>query len=336
MSTIKNYSKLSNSLKEQLCTLEPHFINNKLVLKQYHKYLKKYSSPKTSSFVNISSKAMSSMSSSRRTESENFETIFFHWALLNKISPRVLFDPQWFNEVYCYHQSDDPNKRIYLKKVIKTGKHALVIEGVYQDRPIIVKWYKSEKRDTNYEIDIYRKLKKMGCDLPWFSNKFYFWGQRVLVLEKLESLSASDNAYQIGIDVISQLIFLHKIGIHCDIKPGNIMKKIVNGYPKYLLIDYGGVTQEPLKHGFRRWIWSPKWTSTAKGEPNQLVTGRIDFLELAYTMQAIINWYKIGHDGEYKKHYTGRLKDYCNYINHLDELLICKHDYKVLMKILDR
>ena len=317
MSTIKRYFKLSNNLKEQLSILETHFNDNKSVLKQYHKYIKKYRKNK-------------------RFDSIDFDTILFRFALLDTISPRVLFDPKWFNEVYCYHQSDNPEKRITLKKIIKTGKHAIVIEGIYQDTPIVVKWYSSNKRDTNYEIDIYRRLKKMGCDLPWFSNKFYFWGERVLVLEKLEPLTADDNAFQIGSDVLSQLKFLHQIGIHCDIKPGNIMKKIVDGYPKYLLIDYGGVTQEPLQYGYRRWIWSPKWTSTPKGEPNQLVTAKIDFLELAYTMQAIINWYKIGHDGEYKKHYTGRLKDYLDYLFDLDEQSICKHDYKALRKILDR
>lgn len=320
MSTIKNYFKLSDSLKEQLSTLESHFFNNTKVLKQYRRYVKKNND-----------RIMQTLETT-----DNIESILFHTAVLDTISPRVLLEPKWFEEVYCYHESCDPDKRIYLKKLIKTGKHAIVIEGVYRGHPIIVKWYNSGKRDTNYEIDFYRKLKKMGCDLPWFSNKFYFWGQRVLVLEKLESLSGADNAYQIGSDVISQLWLLHKIGIHCDIKPGNIMKKIINGRPKYLLIDYGGVTQEPLGHGYRRWIWSPKWTSTPKGQPNQIVTAYVDFLELAYTMQAVINWYKIGHDGDYKKHYTGRLKHYMNYLNSMDQNNICKHDYKKLIKILAR
>lgn len=208
---------------------------------------------------------------------------------------------------------------IDLKKVICTNSKSQIIEGVMNNIPIIVKWYKGSRYDCSYESELYDKLKADGCPLPWFSTKFKFLNNKVLAVEKLENLTIDDDAIKIGKAVLMQLKHIHKIGVHCDIKPLNIMKRVYKGNVTYFLIDFGGLTTKPLEYGYSRFLWSQKWTSQKSHTKKQVTTAKNDFIELGYTMKAIQNWkFMNGKDGEYKTGFTGRLLEYMNRVNKID------------------
>ena len=130
-------------------------------------------------------------------------------------------------------------------------------------------------------------------------------------MEKLQKLNSSDDPYMVGAHVIRQLQFLHTFGVHCDIKPGNIMKK----GSLYYLIDYGGVAKEKMGGGYRRWIWTPKWTSQRSHQKQQVCTAYNDFVELGFTMRHIQIWKKEEETCDVNKReirtaFGGRLADY--------------------------
>lgn len=316
MSIVEQYQGLAEPLKHQLNILYRYFTSNQLVRDGYRKMMseitKKYHSTRS------------------------LKVIVFQMAVLKMITTYEILTPYWVNKLVCY-SDHEPHTDIELTKIIKTGKHAVVIEGVMGKKPVIVKHYQSAKRDIKYEIKIYQKLKDMECKIPWFSTCYYIWNTPILVLEKLMLLTASDNEYKVGIAIIKQLWYVHQIGVHSDIKPQNIMKrKLDNGEYEYLLIDYGGVTLEKLGHGYRRWVWSPKWTSQTAHEPKQITTAKNDFIELGYTMKAIQNWKKTekSDDGQFKKDFTGVLKDYMDRVERIDIHDIKKKDYVDLLRIL--
>ena len=208
-----------------------------------------------------------------------------NWAVVSNNTIKSLLENH-YDVLECY--SDDGD-RIVMGEVLKSGRHAVVVSGVYGEREVIVKYYERDERkiDVTYEIGIYRKLAELDCKIPWFSDKFMMLGKRVLVVEKLLPLGKDDNIYKIGMSVVEQLSYLHTFAIHNDIKPDNIMKKIVDGKPEYYLIDYGGVTLEKLCCGFRRKIWSPKWTCQPRGGHNQVTYPKHDFIELVLTLNYI-------------------------------------------------
>jgi serine/threonine protein kinase len=265
-------------------------------------------------------------------------------AIFEKISARFFFDTEMFSSVYCYSSKGD---HITLNSLIKSGKHACVMgaslpirvdERNIRNVPVVVKWYQSEKRDVSYESKIYARLYEAGCPTPWFSTKYRFWEDPVLVLEHLASLDPSDDPYALGIAVLHQLTYLHKFGIHCDLKPQNIMKRVDerDKSVKYFVIDYGGVSLEKLEYGYRRWIWSPKWTCQPSHQSGQVVTPVEDFIELGFVMKAIKNWNKSGkrEDGDCKSNYHGRLRSYMDRVKRIDRHRVKESDYIDLAKIL--
>jgi serine/threonine protein kinase len=104
--------------------------------------------------------------------------------------------------------------------------------------------------------------------------------------------------------VLEQLSKLHEFACHNDIKPQNIMlenddyegKKVSFdpelklGHSKVYLIDYGGATREKLDNGFRRQIWTGAYTSQRPHSKMQFTCAKFDFIELIFTIQAIILW----------------------------------------------
>ncbi len=284
MEAIAEYDELNDNIKTQLDILYPIYCKNsivqrKLITLKRGKHLNKENKKKLINYAIFLS----------------FDTRHFmqhNYKLLN-----------------CYTNKHN-GQTIKITKILTTHKHTVVLIGKYKDKEVIIKYYKSDKKDTMYEIGIYKKLKKMGCELPWYSSKFMFMGSRVLVMEKLEKINSNDSIYSIGKAVVNQLSYLHQFGIHNDIKPDNIMKKKVNETYKYFLIDYGGIATEKLKYGYCRWIWTASWTCQPKGQHDQVSTPKNDFIELAYTLNYIHNkcnkdnFKHICHDclGKYYKH----------------------------------
>jgi len=244
----------------------------------------------------------------------------------------------WFPKIHCY--SSNGKKTIRLLNFVKDSDSVRVVEGILEGKPVVVKSILSKKHAIQDEMANYSRLKKAGCPVPWFSTKFYFWGQPVLVLEKLEPLGPYDNEYSLGIQILRQLRYVHRFGCHSDIKPQNIMKRVhdrrSNRNTEYFLIDYGGVADEPLKKGYRRWIWTRKWTCQEPHASGQVITSMHDFIELGYVMKAIQNWReqppKKGNkriDGNFRTGYTGRLRKYMNRV--VDDHIT---DHRALMDIL--
>lgn len=315
MSIIERYQKLSPHLQSQLKRIAKHFSQDVDVRKCYNSFVH---SEKDIYEINDSAKE-----------------VLLHMAILETVDIKDFFEPRWFKHLYCY--SDD-RPLIKLSKVLKNGKHACVVEGKFDNVPVVIKWYKSLKRDIRYESGIYSRLKEMGCPVPKFITSYRYMGEPVLILEKLSSLSAYDDEYRLGVELIKQLKHVHKFGVHCDIKPQNVMKRYHSDIKKrkYLLIDYGGVATDQLKHGYRRWIWSPKWTSQPAHEKNQIATPKNDFLELGYTMKAIQNWrYTKGNsDGDVKSDFNGKLGQYMKRVDRIKHDKISDNDYTDLIKIL--
>jgi hypothetical protein len=231
-------------------------------------------------------------------------------SLKEALSPRCFMKDRWFNDVCCYTASGD---RLWLEKIIVKGSHVCVMQGRHRGRPVVVKWYQSKSRNVSYETNIYKKMRSLGAKVPWFSGKWSFWGHPVLVMEKLESLGCQDDPVHVAVEVLKQLKILHTFGIHCDIKPGNIMRSR-DGKDVYL-IDYGGVAIDRLGCGYRRWIWSPKWTCRKAHEKYQVATPYDDFRELAHTVKAMQLWNSADKTIDLEKcdvvtNYKGRLKRY--------------------------
>jgi len=309
-----HYKSLPKSLKAQLKSIESYFYSNPKIIKRYKESLK-------------------SLGNFKRHQKSLFRLF-----LLNNIDSRDLLHEQWFFVLSCY-DCNGKKPDVKLLKVIKTGKHAVVMLGQVANTndQVIVKWYQSHRRDIEYETGIYKRLDKMGCPLLRFTSSYKFWDSPVLILEKLEPLQYYDNEYEMGSQIIYQLSFLHQFGVHSDIKPQNIMKRVRPDKIDYLLIDFGGVATERLGYGYRRWLWSPKWTSQKPHEENQITTPVHDFIELGYTMKCIQNWStNYGKtDGECKKNFRGKLARYMDYVLALDkEKPVRLEDYQNLIRIL--
>lgn len=320
MDYCQEYKKLDKVLRKQISKVS-HLFNNDRNVKTFHNHL------------------LSHIPANERND-EKIRKQLFRLAIYKKMKPEFFLTENFIDMIICY-SSEGPI--LPLNKLMESHRHSILFEGKLSDLPVVVKWYYSSKRDCNYELDIYKRLSEMNCDLPWFSDKFQIWGFPVLVLEKLHPLSRSDDEYKMGISVIQQLTHLHQFAVHCDIKPGNVMRRVVGSSVTYLLIDYGGVATERLKHGYKRWLWSPKWTSQPEyshedrdKDARHITTAKNDFLELGYTMKAIQNW-RIGKgNGECKSGFTGRLKRYMVRVKQIDSHKITHKDYDDLLSILSK
>jgi hypothetical protein len=250
--------------------------------------------------------------------------------------------------VRCYNER---GHLIELQTILTEGKHVRLFTGLHlrTGRQVIVKLYQSGSgRDTSYENDLYRKL---GKPEPCFSTSYYIWGCPVLVMAPLLSLDTKDDEYVMAIQVILQLRRLHRFGVHCDLKPGNIMKRLKAGRPHYLVIDFGGATIERYGrglHGYRRWVWSPKWTSQPRRSENGgkevIATAKNDLIELGFTMKTLQNERngiinkRVGNYDPIRSGFSGRLAKYMEYVARIDDspkgLGVTDADRQTLIRIL--
>lgn len=310
LSIVSYYENLPDQLKNQLARLESQFTSDRDIVpvaeslyKDYGRKYRKY---------------------------PNIRRLVFRVAMLKVIASDFLFDEQWFPYVHCY---DERDHKIKFEKTLTIGRYVFVLLGRLNDTlPVVVKWYQSHRRDTSYEIDIYKKLRHAKLNMPWFSSTYQFWNSPVLVMEKLHPLDKEDDEFKVGIEVLKQLMTIHTIGIHNDIKPGNVMKRMKNGKPIYFIIDYGGITTEKYKYGYRRWIWTPKWTCQRPHAKNQVTTPKHDFIELGYTIKTMQNW--TTGDSRIREGFSGKLAKYMDRVALIDEKHVKSKDYHDLIKIL--
>jgi len=206
--------------------------------------------------------------------------------------------------------SPDCRTVVHVPKIFKVegkimqGRSVIVFHGNLYGKKVAVKW--SHSRDITTEYDLYVQLTKLGCKLPWV-DRYYILGQPVLVLQHLRPIDRKDNAYYIGMKVLEQLAIIHLLGCHSDIKPQNIlMEEKANKRVTFegdtqqpdqpYLIDLGGMTTEKLNNGFRRQIWTGAYTAQRPHSKYQFTCAKFDFIELIFTMQAILLWQKSGKD----------------------------------------
>ncbi|AHH01974.1 hypothetical protein pv_408 [Pithovirus sibericum] len=254
-------------------------------------------------------------------------------AVLTRIPPTELMNEKWLRKLCCYHYKRD--KTLTLSKPFTSGKHVRLFHTKdHRGRALVAKWYRSGSRSADYEIQVYRKLKHLGCPLPYFSKSYRFWNDPVLVMEKLDELGPDEDYYQMGREVLDQLRYLHSFAIHNDIKIGNVMKKVSRGETTYYLIDYGGVAQERLEHGFRRWIWSKHWTSQKPHKSEQVTTAKHDLIELGYTMNGLRNLKKGRKDADARANFKGKIRRYMDRVRVVDPENIRSRDYEDLIEIL--
>lgn len=241
--------------------------------------------------------------------------------VLDNVSVPELMNSKCLSFLYIYHKKKD--KRYHLEKPFSKGKHVRLLKTV--EKPYIVKWYRSGDRTAAYEIEVYKRLKSLGCPLPYFSPNYLFWEEPVLVMEELSPLGKNEDVYKLGRQVIIQLSYLHTFGVHCDIKPDNILKR----GETYFLIDFGGVAQTKLKWGYKRWIWSKHWTSQVAHSKKQVASPKHDFKELAFTMNALKN-----PGVNHREEFSGRLGEFIKRVDKIDKRRVLPKDYEDLIKIL--
>lgn len=243
------------------------------------------------------------------------------------------------------HVTNKHGHMIQLDRILEMKSHAILICAtlVKEQQPVIVKYYHKGERNVDEENYYYAKLRNLGVDLPWCSTTFTMFGQPILVLEKLEPLTASDNEYQMGFDILQQLKTLHTFTCHSDLKLGNVMK--ISGTNKYTVIDFGGCPREKYKKGHKQgWIrrcHTPLVTSQKRGVHGQVMTQWHDLIELCYTMKMIQNLrdpktacQKDATNDYVRNGFTGKLKSCVDYIQSLNKYNIQPEHYEQFAKIM--
>jgi hypothetical protein len=326
-SIIQYYQSLDKKIREQLIYIQENFIPENIELKfklhntgkQIYKRIRSLNDPTDPNKNKLIAKQLAIL-----------EWIEFKEYLLNK---------NWYKNIYCF---DDRDNKVYFDYVIHQGHfvsktnrvdpRVVVVRGTRNNRlPVVIKWSHTNMRNMQHEIDIYKRLRKMNCPVPWFSTSFQLLNTKVLVLEELQVLGPQDDEFEMSKQIIQQLKYLHEFGCHNDIKPGNIMRRktlqekqensefnhaIVSNH-EYFLIDHGGVAIKRFDYGYKRWTWTPKFTSQKRREHAQITTPKNDLLELGYTMKAIQAMRLDKNDKRrqiVKSGFDGKLKKYMDYV----------------------
>ena len=125
--------------------------------------------------------------------------------------------------------------RIVQSLAIASDQVVLLVEDIFTGREWVLKY----ASDVEEEVENYQRLSQSGGATPEFDTTFDVLGLPVLVIEKLTPLDADDDEYEIVSQILTtQLPFLHKHGVHSDIKPDNIMKRVGSSAGKTRLLPH--------------------------------------------------------------------------------------------------
>lgn len=224
--------------------------------------------------------------------------------VIHLLSTRTLGDflkyERHVHKLICYN--DEVKKQFQIESLLMESPNVYVLTGTIDSTPVVVKCCHSSK--IEFELNIYSKLYSNNCQVPWFQGGYKILNQPVLVMARLTPIGHLDDPCIFGEQILNFLSYLHNgcsiderideskvIGIHNDIKPGNVMRD-PNIPNKYYLIDFGGVAIDKLEDGFHRKVWTVKWSSQQPYGKDQVTCARNDFLELGYTMNAMAKWNK--------------------------------------------
>jgi hypothetical protein len=265
---LREYIALDEDHRRQLERLYPKYVNNKDVARFMRPF--RYPLPGTEERKRLTCYAMSKV-----------------------MSPIDLIDASNLEALYAYNNGEPP---IYLRSIkVKMGA-GYILRGNMMGNNVIVKFYYRTytnhgvtrlSRTTENENNIYERL---GKPKPCISTSYRLLGVPVLVMEEMDDVDGSCNEYEMAEQVVRQLKPLHNFGVHCDIKPGNVMR-CKKDPTKFYVIDYGGVaTTRSSRGGFERHTCSPLWTSQKRRTPGgerTVCSAKHDMMELAYTMNTV-------------------------------------------------
>ena len=82
---------------------------------------------------------------------------------------------------------------------------------------------------TDTELSIWKKLRNIGCPLPWFSSSWSLQEDKVLVFEAITELVAPFDPPIVFRHILLQLSFLHQFQVHGNITRTSICQN-VHGY----------------------------------------------------------------------------------------------------------
>ena len=286
------------------------------------------------------------------------EKLALKLAILKCFDSYDLIHKRFFDGIYAF---DDKGRTVTFNKILtkRPIEHVCLFKARLhnpiekKDMDVIVKWYESPRHGTvEDEIERYQAIRDLGCKYPWFSSSYIFWKSSVLVMEPLNEVNGDDNEFEVVAQVIQQLKLIHKIGIHNDLKPPNVMwrpyegdKGADRGDREYLVIDYGGLTTEKYKWGFYRKVWSPKWCCQPRHpetKEDRVTTPYHDFLECVHMAKSIQNDRKFGNWGSdrpkskkprIRSGFKGRLKKLHEAILAMNPKKITEKDYDAIIKI---
>lgn len=258
--------------------------------------------------------------------------------------------------------AQDTQYKFFFDKLLFEKERVVVLRGYLKHEsgetmPAICKYYRSVERTIDYELECYSRLRKLGCPIPWFSSNFTFLDQRVLIMQSLlpckhrlecrapEKCVGCTDWQRLGTDVLKQLKYLHQFGVHCDLKPDNIMMLPEHPYgthPKlpyrYVIIDYGGCATKRTGEGYYRFTRNPKFTSQPKDSKDRhLCTPWHDLVELGYVCNYLELRNRLGakHGKNIKKDFEHpAIKRYMAYIQSLLPTKLPDNIIKVCKRII--
>lgn len=222
--------------------------------------------------------------------------IALHWTFLKKYEIAYLINESYLFKHLRGYNTKDENVKLELIKNVCQDRRGGVIKGlrlksskdgvnIIRKDPVIIKW-KVDNIQT--QIDNYKKMRHINANsIPWFSSSWKLWNEPVLVLEHLENITPEDNEFKIGIDILQQLKVIHKFGVHCDIKPVHILKRVSRDNIRYFLISLQNLATVRHKHGYLRKVWTSKFTSQKSRENDQVTTPYNDLMELGFTLNSL-------------------------------------------------
>jgi hypothetical protein len=151
----------------------------------------------------------------------------------------------------------------------------------------VVKWNiepESGEEMTFQAFEKWRQVSNTGANVPKIYTDFYILDFPVIVVEQLTPLDASDYNQKLVMSIVSYIEKIIPIGVNNNIKPSNIMKRInKDSSITYIVTDVEMMTTEEKAYGYKRYSWSPEWTSQVV-DINTITTVKNDLLEFGYTL----------------------------------------------------
>jgi hypothetical protein len=188
-------------------------------------------------------------------------------------------------DIYLIVNPNDQNKpkyKIVRSLAIALDQRVFLVQDIQTETYAVVKW----ESETENALYFWKKARKTKMKMFHFETKYMLHpNQKVLIMEHLSKIDASDDLYRLLVDILEQLQAFHRGGlVHADIKLDNIMKR-TGDKTEYFLIDFDSISYRPMekiRNAVERISYSPLWTSQIPGIGAYPTSYRYDLEELFY------------------------------------------------------